>query len=258
MWDYTLSSASTDLDTTVPPEGLSPEGLEKLLSEIGARRYHNLHPFHKLLHGGKLSKPQVQAWALNRYYYQATIPRKDAALISKMPERAMRLEWRSRYFDHDGLGDDEGGIERWLRLTAALGLPRGYVESTRGVLPGTRFACDAYLNFVREKTLLEGIASSLTELFAPGIHSERISGMLAHYSFIDEAMMAYFQRRLTQAPRDVQFALTCVKEHARTAEAQQAVVDALLFKTQVLWAQLDALHFAYVEPGLIAPGAFRP
>lgn len=249
---------ATDIDTTVPARGLSESDLEGLLREIGARRYHNLHPFHKLLHGGKLTKPQVQAWALNRYYYQVTIPRKDTALMSKMPDRALRLEWRNRYFDHDGIGEDEGGIARWLRLTDALGLPRDYVESTKGILPGTRFACDAYLNFVRERTLLEGIASSLTELFAPSIHSERISGMLANYSFIDESMMGYFQRRLSQAPRDVKFALTYVKEHAKTAEAQQAVVDALLFKTQVLWAQLDSLYLAYVEPGLIAPGAFRP
>ena len=249
---------ATDIDTTVPARGLSESDLEGLLREIGARRYHNLHPFHKLLHGGKLTKPQVQAWALNRYYYQVTIPRKDTALMSKMPDRALRLEWRNRYFDHDGIGEDEGGIARWLRLTDALGLPRDYVESTKGILPGTRFACDAYLNFVRERTLLEGIASSLTELFAPSIHSERISGMLANYSFIDESMMGYFQRRLSQAPRDVKFALTYVKDHAKTAEAQQAVVDALLFKTQVLWAQLDSLYLAYVEPGLIAPGAFRP
>ena len=249
---------AADINTAVPARGLSESELEALLREIGARRYHNLHPFHKLLHGGKLTKPQVQAWALNRYYYQITIPRKDTALMSKMPDRALRIEWRNRYFDHDGIGEDEGGIARWLRLTDALGLPRDYVESTKGILPGTRFACDAYLNFVRERTLLEGIASSLTELFAPSIHSERISGMLANYSFIDESMMGYFQRRLSQAPRDVKFALTYVKEHAKTAEAQQAVVDALLFKTQVLWAQLDALYLAYVEPGLIAPGAFRP
>ncbi len=247
-----------NFDTTVPAAGLTPDELETLLREIGARRYHNLHPFHKFLHGGKLSKSQVQAWALNRYYYQCIIPRKDTALMSKMPTRELRLEWRHRYFDHDGIGEDEGGIERWLRLTDALGLSRDYVESTKGILPGTRFACDAYLHFVRERSLLEGIASSLTELFAPSIHSERISGMLANYSFIDDSMMGYFQRRLTQAPRDVKFALSYVKEHARTPDAQQAVVDALLFKTQVLWAQLDALHFAYVEPGLIAPGAFRP
>jgi coenzyme PQQ biosynthesis protein C len=243
---------------TVPPEGLTADELDELLREVGARRYHNLHPFHGLLHGGKLSKKQVQAWALNRFYYQATIPRKDTALMSKMDDRELRLEWRHRYFDHDGIGEDEGGIERWLRLTDALDLPRDYVKSTKGILPGTRFAADAYLNFVRERSVLEGIASSLTELFAPGIHTERISGMLANYSFIDEKMMGYFQRRLTQAPRDVEFALTYVKTHAQTPEAQQAAVDALIFKTQVLWAQLDALHFAYVEPGLVPPGAYRP
>jgi pyrroloquinoline-quinone synthase len=245
-------------DETVPSSGLSPDQLEAMLRGIGARRYHNLHPFHKLLHGGKLSKPQVRAWALNRFCYQATIPRKDCALMSKMEDRALRLEWRHRYFDHDGIGEDDGGIERWLRLTDALGLSRDYVTSLKGILPGTRFAGEAYLHFVRDKTVLEGVASSLTELFAPSIHSERISGMLANYPFIDESMMGYFQKRLTQAPRDVEFALSYVKEHARTAEAQQAAVDALIFKTQVLWAQLDALHFAYVEPGLIPPGAYRP
>jgi coenzyme PQQ biosynthesis protein C len=241
----------------VPEAGFSPEGLEAALRSIGAGRYHNLHPFHKLLHGGKLSKDQVRAWALNRFYYQAMIPRKDAALLSKMEERELRREWRHRYLEHDGFGDDEGGIERWLRLTGALGLPRDYVLSTEGILPGTRFAVEAYLHFVRDKSVLEGIASSLTELFAGGIHSERIEGMLANYDFIDASMMGYFQRRLTQAPRDVNFALHYVKQHARTKEAQQAVIDALIFKTQVLWAQLDALYFAYVEPGFVPPGAYR-
>lgn len=245
-------------DPVVPPQGFSPDELESALRQIGAARYHNLHPFHKLLHGGRLSKPQVQAWALNRFYYQAIIPRKDAALISNMADREMRREWRTRYLEHDGFGEDEGGIERWLKLTSALGLDRDYVLSTEGILPGTRFAVDAYLHFVRDHSILEGVASSLTELFASGIHSERISGMLANYNFIEDSMMAYFRRRLTQAPRDVNFALSYVKAHARTQETQQAVVKALIFKTQVLWAQLDALYFAYVEPGFVPPGAFRP
>ena len=159
---------------------------------------------------------------------------------------------------HDGYGDDEGGIERWLRLTDALGLPRDYVLSAKGILPGTRFAVEAYLHFVLGRSVLEGIASSLTELFASGIHAERIEGMLANYAFIDEAMMGYFRRRLSQAPRDVNFALRYVLAEARTKEAQQAVIAALIFKTEVLWAQLDALHFAYVQPGLIAPGAYDP
>lgn len=245
-------------DPVVPAQGFSPDELETALRQIGATRYHNLHPFHKLLHGGRLSKPQVQAWALNRFYYQAIIPRKDAALISKMPDREMRREWRSRYLDHDGFGQDEGGIERWLSLTTALDLDREYVLSTNGILPGTRFTVEAYLHFVRDHTVLEGIASSLTELFASGIHSERISGMLANYDFINDLMMVYFQRRLSQAPRDVNFALTYVKAYARTQEAQQAVIKAVIFKTQVLWAQLDALYFSYVEPGFVPPGAFKP
>jgi pyrroloquinoline-quinone synthase len=246
------------IDPVPPPQGFSPDELEAALRQVGAARYHNLHPFHKLLHGGHLSKPQVQAWALNRFYYQCMIPRKDAALLSNMEDRELRREWRHRYLEHEGYGEDEGGIERWLRLTSALGLDRDYVLSAKGILPGTRFAVDAYLHFVRDHSVLEGIASSLTELFASGIHSERIAGMLANYDFIDDSMMGYFRRRLTQAPRDVGFALDYVKERASTQEAQQAVIGALIFKTQVLWAQLDALYFSYVEPGLIAPGAWRP
>jgi pyrroloquinoline-quinone synthase len=244
--------------TEVPAGGYSPDELEAALRRIGAERYHSLHPFHRLLHGGKLNKGQVRAWALNRYYYQASIPRKDLALMSNMTDKAMRLEWRQRYFDHDGLGDDEGGIERWLVLTTALGLPRDYVTSTVGILPGTRHAVDAYVNFVKQKPLLEGVASSLTELFAPKLHSERISGLLEHYDFIDDGMTAYFRRRLNQAPRDVDFALNYVKTQARTAPEQRGVLNALLFKTAVLWAQLDALYYAYVAPGHVAPGAFRP
>ncbi len=237
---------------------MTPDELEAALRAIGRERYHNLHPFHKRLHSGRCSLAQVQAWALNRYYYQCSIPRKDCALMANMPDRAMRVEWRQRYFDHDGLGEDEGGIERWLRLTSALGLDRGMVTSTRAILPETRHAVDAYVHFVRDKPLLEGIASSLTELFAPAIHEERIAGMLAHYDFVDDSMVGYFRERLNQAPRDVEFALSYVREHAVTVPQQQAVLDALHFKTDVLWAQLDALYFAYVEPGFIPPGAFKP
>ncbi len=253
-----MNHADATTDPVVPPEGFTPDQLESALRSVGVNRYHNLHPFHKMLHGGKLDKTQVQAWALNRYYYQAIIPQKDTALMSKMTDREMRREWRQRYFDHDGIGEDLGGIERWLVLTDALGLTREYVQSTRGLLPGTRFAVEAYLTFVRERPLLEGIASSLTELFAPAIHSERIAGMLANYNFVEDSMMGYFRKRLTQAPRDVTFALRYVREKARTPDTQQAVIDALIFKTEVLWAQLDALYMAYVEPGLVPPGAFKP
>lgn len=237
---------------------LSPEELEAEFRAIGAGRYHSLHPFHKLLHGGRLNKGQVQAWALNRFCYQTAIPRKDAALISRTFDRDLRREWIRRITDHDGTGDDEGGIQRWLALTDGLGLDRDYVISLEGALPATRFAVEAYVHFVREMTLLEAVASSLTELFAPSIHRERIAGMLENYDFIDESVMKYFRRRLDQAPRDVSFALDYVKRHATTPAEQAAVKAALIFKCNVLWAQLDALYFAYVEPGFLPPGAFAP
>ena len=237
---------------------MSPDELEQELRAIGAAQYHDKHPFHKLLHGGKLNKGQVQAWALNRYCYQSAVPRKDAALMSRCHDRELRREWIHRVMDHDGYGEEEGGIERWLMLTDGLGLDRDYVISRKGALPETIFAVEAYVNFVRDKTLVEAVASSLTELFAPSIHKERIVGMLANYDFVDDNVMAYFKRRLIQAPRDADFALQYVKQNARTPEAQQAVLDALRFKTNVLWAQLDALHYAYVEPGLVPPGAFVP
>jgi pyrroloquinoline-quinone synthase len=245
------------MNVILPQSLESADALEARLREIGATRYHSLHPFHHLLHSGQLTRGQVQAWALNRYYYQSSIPLKDAALISRFRDRAVRLEWRHRLDDHDGGEGAEGGIDRWLKLTDGLGLDRDYVESAEGILPATRFAVDAYVTFVRERSPLEAVASSLTELFAPQIHEERISGMLAHYDFIDDDIMAYFKRRLTQAPRDADFALHYVRENARTPEQRQAVCDALIFKTNVLWVQLDALHHAYVG-GFIPPGAFVP
>jgi len=237
---------------------LSPAELEQELRQMGAERYHDRHPFHALLHGGKLNRGQVQAWALNRYYYQSRIPMKDAALIARAEDPALRREWRQRLADHDGGALDDGGIARWLALTDGLGLDRDYVASAKGVLPATRFAVDAYVRFVREKSLLEAVASSLTELFAPKIIANRVAGMLVNYDFIGEKTLAYFNARLTQAPRDADFALDYVKREARTPEQQQAVLGALSFKCDVLWAQLDALHFAYVAPGHVPPGAFVP
>jgi coenzyme PQQ biosynthesis protein C len=237
---------------------LSADELEARLRDIGARRYHRLHPFHKLLHGGSCSKGQVQAWALNRYYYQAMIPVKDASLIARCDDAATRREWRSRLADHDGVRDGDGGIARWLKLTDGLGLDRDYVMSLRGLLPATRFAVDAYVHFVREKSLLEAIASSLTELFSPVIISERMEGMLKNYGFVTAETLAYFSQRPPQAERDSRFALDYVKAHARTAEAQARVLAALEFKCDVLWAMLDALYSAYVAPKHIPPGAFVP
>ena len=237
---------------------LTPSELEERLRQIGAARYHNLHPFHKLLHGGRLTRAQVQAWALNRYYYQSRIPVKDAALIARAEDPELRRIWRQRLVDHDGERAGEGGIARWLALTDGLGLDRDYVMSGDGVLPATRFAVDAYVRFVRERSLLEAVASSLTEMFSPSIISERVSGMLANYDFISEKTLAYFNARLSQAPRDADFALDYVKREARTPEQQEAVLAALVFKCDVLWAQLDALYHAYVEPGHVPPGAFIP
>jgi pyrroloquinoline-quinone synthase len=237
---------------------MSPDQLEAALRDIGARRYHRLHPFHGLLHGGKCTKGQVQAWALNRYYYQASIPLKDASLIARCEDSDLRREWRSRLVDHDGGEDGEGGIARWLKLTDGLGLDRDYVVSLRGLLPATRFAVDAYVRFVREKTLLEAVASSLTELFSPTIISERVAGMLANYPFVTRETLAYFDKRPPQALKDSDFALDYVQRNARTPETQAAVLAALEFKCDVLWAQLDALHHAYVAPGHVPPGAFVP
>jgi len=237
---------------------LSPEELEFALRDLGAKRYHILHPFHRLLHSGKCSKGQVQAWALNRYYYQAMIPIKDASLIARCLDPALRREWRSRLVDHDGAAEGEGGIARWLRLTDALGLDREYVASLKGLLPATRFAVDAYVHFVREKPLVEAVASSLTELFSPNIIGERVAGMLAGYDFITKEALAYFDKRPPQAQRDSDFALQYVKQEAKTPMEQQAVIAALAFKCDVLWAQLDALMHAYVTPSNVPPGAFIP
>ena len=247
----------SDTDWTDAPK-LSLDDFDAAIRAVGAERYHDKHPFHKLLHGGKLNKGQVQAWALNRYCYQEAVPRKDAAFMSRAHDRELRREWIHRIHDHDGLGEEAGGIERWLVLTDGLGIPRDYVVSRRGALAGTKFAVEAYVRFVIEQPLVVAVASSLTELFAPSIHRERISGMLENYSFVDESVMAYFRRRLSQATRDADFALDFIKRNARTRAEQEACVAAVEFKCDVLWSQLDALNHAYVTPGVIPPGAFRP
>src|SRR4029453_10651694 len=217
-----------------PVKPRTPSELEAQLRDIGARRYHRLHPFHVLLHGGKCTKGQVQAWALNRYYYQAMIPVKDASLIARCEDPALRREWRRRLIDHDGESEGDGGIARWLKLTDGLGLDRDYVVSLAGLLPATRFAVEAYVHFVREKTLLEAVASSLTELFSPQIISERLAGMLKGYDFVSADTLAYFFNPPPLAPRDSHFALDYVKRHPKTPAEQQMVLDALTFKCDVL------------------------
>ncbi len=236
---------------------LTHEEFEAALRAIGEERYHNRHRFHRRLHGGECSRGEVQAWALNRYYYQSMIPIKDATVLTRMTDPAMRREWRKRIEDHDGTGPGDGGVERWLRLTDSLGLEREAVTSTRLILPATRFAVEAYVAFCRTRPLLEAIASSLTELFSPTIISERVAGMLKNYDFVSRDTLAYFTARPEQARRDSDFALDYVKGEARTAEEQEAVMDALRFKCDVLWTQLDGLWTAYVE-GAPPPGSWRP
>ncbi len=242
----------------IPKEGLSRKEFEEELHKIGEERYHDKHPFHHMLHGGKCNKGQVQAWVLNRYCYQSAIPRKDANILAKTTDRELRREWRHRIEDHDGSETAPGGIERWMVLAEGVGLDRDYVMSTKGALPATRFACEAYVNFTRNMPLLDAIASSLTELFAPKIHKERIAGLLENYDFANEQTLSYFKKRLDEAPRDVKFGLEYVLREADNGEKQRRVMDAVFFKTDMLWAQLDALYFAYVDPGFIPPGAFVP
>lgn len=238
---------------------MTPDQLEAALRQIGEERYHHLHPFHKRLHSGGCTLDEVRAWALNRYCYQRIIPLKDATLMARMDDVVLRREWRQRIVDHDGEIDDapEGGLRRWLALTDGVGLDRDYVTSMQGALPAVRFACDAYVAFVRDRTLLEAIASSLTEMFSPMIISQRVSGMLKHYDFIDQDVLRYFGHRLSQAPRDADWALDYVKQHATTPETQAAALNALRFKTGMLWCQLDAIEHVYVN-GNPCPGAWAP
>ena len=237
---------------------LEPSRLEALLRQVGEERYHINHPFHRLMVEGKLSKGQMQAWALNRYCYQAAIPRKDAIILSRLDDPEPRIAWRERIIDHDGVEGKPGGIERWLKLATGLGLDAQTVISQRLALPATRFAVGAYLTLVEKRSVLEAIASSLTELFSPKVIGERVPAILKRYDYVTEDTLSYFTPRLHQAPRDADFALAFVLEHAGTVEQQQAAVDALVTKCDILWAMLDALHFAYVEPALCAPGAFVP
>ncbi len=224
---------------------------------IGEERYHHRHPFHLLMHEGKLTRGQLQAWALNRFYYQSHIPMKDAAILARSKDPAFRLAWRKRILDHDGDGVKPGGIEKWLRLLEATGLPRELALQGDGILPGTRFAVEAYVNFVSTRPLLEGVASSLTELFSHKLISLRVDRMRQHYPWLSGGL-DYFNGRLTQAPEDAEFALAWVLKHARTREQQDKAYDALREKCDILWAQLDALYFSYVEPGWPPPGAFQP
>jgi len=235
----------------------SREDFEARLRAIGAERYHDRHPFHARLHGGDCTPDEVRAWVINRWMYQSRIPMKDAAFMSRVEDPDLRRAWRKRIVDHDGEVSEGGGIRRWLALAQAVGLDPDYVSSGVGIMPATRFAVDAYVRFVRDMPLLDAVAASLTELFAPKIHAQRIEGLLAHYDFADDSSLSYFRKRLTEAPDDVAFGLDYVLTHANTREKQDAAAAALVFKTDVLWAQLDALWNGYVM-GNTPPGAWQP
>ena len=245
--------------TVTPAIGrvLSVDELRARLREVGEQHYHHRHPFHLLMHQGKLSKGQMQAWALNRYYYQSRIPIKDAIILSRSDDSGFRRAWRKRVLDHDGDNDPEGGIERWIRLAKALSLPRERVISCKEVLPGVRYAVDAYLDLVKNRSLLEAVASSLTELFSRELLTLRMDALRRHYPWLSGGL-DYFEARLDEAPADAQFAFQFVADHARTYAEQEKAIQALREKCEILWAQLDALYYAYVEPGWPPSGAFRP
>ena len=235
---------------------LSPEELRAKLRAVGEERYHHKHPFHLRMHEGKLTRGQLQAWALNRYYYQSRIPIKDAIILSRSENLEFRRGWRKRVMDHDGDATPDGGIKRWLKLAEATGLDQKRVEDGREVLPATRYAVNEYLNLVRQRSVLEAVASSLTELFSRDLISLRMEKLREHYPWLSGGL-DYFEARLTQAPEDANFAIQYVFENALNRGQQELVVQALCDKCDILWAQLDALYFAYVEPGWPPPGAFR-
>lgn len=231
---------------------LSPQELKQKLLDTGHERYHHKHPFHILMHEGKLTREQLQGWAANRYYYQSRIPIKDSLILSRSTEPAFRRAWIKRILDHDGSQNDRGGIEKWIQLAEATGLDRKDVVGEKLVLPGVRYSVDAYLELVSHKSFLEAVASSLTELFSRDLISLRIDALRQHYPWLEKGL-AYFTARLTQAPEDAAFALDYVTKHAATREQQESIVAALRAKCDILWAQLDAIHFAYVNPGLPPP-----
>ena len=235
---------------------LTFEALRAALRKVGEERYHHKHPFHLLMHEGKLSRGQLQAWALNRYYYQSIIPIKDSIILSRATDPAFRRVWRKRIVDHDGDGTRQGGILRWIKLAEATGLDKDRVIRGEEVLPATRFIGNEYLNLVRTRPFTECVASSLTELFSRDLITLRMEKLREHYPWLASGL-DYFEARLTEAPEDAAFAIQYAFDHAATRAEQDGVIQALRDKCDILWAQLDALYFAYVSPGWPPPGAFR-
>jgi len=232
---------------------LSRDEFVDWLRREGASRYHDQHRVHVLMHQGKLSKAQLQQWVLNRFYYQTRIPIKDAIIVSKSEDPVFRRAWIRRIHDHDGAAPGEGGLALWLRLAEGVGLSRAEVEGLGSVLPGVKFACDAYVTLVRESSLLEAVASSLTEFFAPDLMSRRIAAWQEHYPWVDAEMLAYFRARVPRARVDSEEAISFVLEHATNYELQQRCVAALIRKTEILWHLLDCVEKAHVPLSAEAP-----
>ncbi|HVZ74561.1 MAG TPA: pyrroloquinoline-quinone synthase PqqC [Polyangia bacterium] len=234
-----------------PPPLLPPEAFVGRLRDEGVRRYHDHHAFHVRMHAGQLSRAELQAWVLNRYYYQTRIPIKDALIVAKSEDPAFRRLWIHRIHDHDGEDPTQGGLALWLRLAEAVGLDREEVASCRSVLPGVRFACDSYVSLVREAPLVVAVASSLTEMFAPDIMSKRIAAWSEHYPWVGAEALAYFKVRVTRARKDGEEGLAYVVEHADSRALQEACVAALVTKTQILWHLLDCVQAATATSGAV-------
>jgi pyrroloquinoline-quinone synthase len=249
----TTTLAASALAAPPPPpipdlaRPLDPEALAESLRSFSTSYYAN-HPFHQLMHEGRLSPRQLQGWVANRLAYQRAIPRKDAAIISNCPDPNVRREWMQRIVDHDGTAPGTGGIEMWIRLGEALGVPREEMEDERHVLPGVRFAAEAYVTFCKTRPWIEAVASSLTELFAPELMRKRIAAFPEHYPWIRPEALDYFKSRLVQAPRDSGQGLRLVQLHCTTLETQRKAFEALAFKLEMLWVMIDTIHHAYSEP----------
>ena len=235
---------------TTRTEAATPWTADELVERLRAQgtRYHNLHPFHVRMDAGELTRDELGRWVANRFYYQRCIPLKDAAILANCPDIDVRREWIKRIVDHDGTAPGTGGIESWVRLGEALGVTRDELMSEQRVLPAVRYAVDAYVNFARAKPWIEGVAASLTELFGPGAIRVRLAALEAHYPWIDPTGLQYFRDRLVQAPRDAEHALGLVVEHCVTRDRQERAVAALKFKTEMLWAQLEAIEHGDTQP----------
>jgi len=244
--EQSLTGPGGPVEQMTATEPWSKAELERRL-RAKERRYHIHHPFHRRMNAGELDRRAVQGWVANRFYYQSAIPVKDAAIMANCPDRAVRRHWVQRIRDHDGHDGEEGGIEAWLRLGEAVGLARAELEDERHVLPGVRFAVDAYVNFARGASWQEAACSSLTELFAPALHQRRLDSWPEHYPWIDQRGYDYFRKRLAEARRDVEHGLALTLEHFTTRAEQERALGILQFKLDVLWTMLDAMWLAYVD-----------